>query len=98
MRDPDPRLGGLDAQSPRTAGAVEVYLQLSAPYLDLDTLRLRQHRYRRRRGVYAALALGLRHPLDPVGPALVLEDGVRPVTLYLDDYLLVTADLGGAGG
>ena len=44
---------------------------------DLDLVGLGQHEHRRRRRVDAALALGDRHPLHPVRPALVLEAAAR---------------------
>ena len=47
--------------------------------------------------MYAALALGLRHPLDPVRPAFVLEDRVGAVAAYLHGDFLIATDLGRAG-
>src|SRR5215212_6226243 len=85
VRDPDRRVRGVHALASGTAGAVHVYLEIS--WVDLDL-----HGHGRRRGVYAALALGLGHPLDPVRPALVLEDRVGPVAADLHGDLLVAAD------
>src|SRR4029078_12170630 len=42
------------------------------------------------------LRLGLRDALDPVGAALVLEDGVGGLTLDRERHLLEPADLGRA--
>src|SRR5215217_1184113 len=75
--------------------AAEGYLEVSCVDLDLHILGLWQDGNRRRRGVYAALALGLGHPLDPVRPAFVLEDRIGTVATYLHGDLPVAADLGG---
>src|SRR5215211_6796153 len=64
--------------------------------LELHILGLWQDGHGRRRGMYAALALGLGHPLDPVGPAFVLEDRVGAVAAYLHSDLPVATDLGRA--
>src|SRR5918993_1077048 len=96
VRDPDRGVRGVHALAARTAGAVHVDLEVSRVDLDLHVLGLRQDGYGRRGGVYATLALGLGHPLDPVGPAFVLEDRVGAVAAYLDGDLPVAADLGRA--
>ena len=80
---------------PGPGGAVDVDLQVVRVDLDLDLLGLGQHRDGRRRGVDAALRLGLRHPLHAVRAALVLEDGVGAVALDREGDLLEAADLGG---
>src|SRR5215212_8999885 len=94
--DPDRRVRGVHTLAAWTAGAVHVDLEVSRVDLDLHVLGLGQDGHRRRRGVYAALALGLRHPLDPVRAPLVLEDRVGAVAAYLHGHLLETTDLGRA--
>src|SRR5829696_2972328 len=96
VRDPDRRGGGVHALAAGTAGAVHVDLEVSCVDLDLHVLGLWQDGHGRRRGVYAALALGLGHPLDPVCPAFVLEDRVGAVAAYLHSDLPVATDLGRA--
>src|SRR5215203_705774 len=96
VRDPDRGVGGVHALAAGTAGAVHVDLEVSCVDLDLHILGLWQDGYGRRRGVYAALALGLGHPLDPVRPAFVLEDRVGAVAAYLHGDLPVAPDLGRA--
>src|SRR5918992_4156334 len=89
--DPHRRVRGVHALPAGAARAVDVDLQVARVYLDLDVLGLRQDRDRRRRGVYAPLALRLRHPLDTVRAALVLENGVGTVALYLERSRHVSA-------
>ncbi len=79
---------------PGPGGAVDVDLQVVLVDLDLDLLRLRQHGDGRRRGVDAALRLGLRHALHAVGAALVLEDRVGALALDREGHLLEAAHLG----
>src|SRR5688500_11315355 len=67
--DPDRGVGGIHALAAGTAGAVHVDFEVSRADLDLHVLGLRQDGHGRSRGVYAPLALGLGHPLDPVRPA-----------------------------
>src|SRR5215210_5692237 len=92
--DPDRRVRGVHALAAGTARAVHVDLEVSLVDLDLHILGLGQDGHSRRRGVYAALALGLGHPLDPVRPAFVLEDRVGAVAADLHRDLLVATDLG----
>jgi hypothetical protein len=96
VRDPDGGIGGVHALAARTAGAIHIYLEISRVDLDLHILGLGQDGHGRRRGVYAALTLGLGYPLDPVRPAFVLEDRVGAVAAYLHGDLPVAADLGRA--
>src|SRR5215204_573836 len=96
VRDPDRRVGGVHALAAGTAGTVHVDLEVSCVDLDLHIFGLWQDGHGRRRGVYAALALGLGNPLDPVRPAFVLEDRVGTVAAYLYGDLPVAADLGRA--
>src|SRR5215210_3081436 len=74
VRDPDGRVSCVHALAARTAGSVHVDFKVPRADLDLNVLGLGQDCHRRRRGVDAALAFRLRHSLDPVRPALVLED------------------------
>src|SRR5215207_2661289 len=96
VRDPDRRVCGVHALAARTAGAVHVDLEVPRVDLDLHILGLGKDCHGCRRGVYAALALGLGHPLDPVRPAFVLEDRIGAVAAYLHGDLPVAADLGRA--
>src|SRR5215212_809072 len=98
VRDPDRGVSRVHALASGTAGAVHVDLEVPRVDLDLHILGLGQDGHRRRRGVYAALALGFGDPLNPVRPAFVLEDRVCTVAADLDGDLLVPADLGRARG
>ena len=69
---------------PGPGRAVDVDLQVVLVDLDVDLLGLRQHGDRRRRGVDAALRLGLGHALDAVRAALELEHGVGAVAADLE--------------
>ena len=80
--------------APRAAGAEGIYLQVLRVYIYLHLLGLGQHGYRGRRGVYAPLGLGLWDPLDPMGPALVLQPAVRPIAVYQEADLLKAPQLG----
>src|ERR671913_1590843 len=95
--DPDRRVRGVHALAAGTAGAVHVDLEVPRVDLDLHILGFGQDGHGRRRGVNAALALGLGHPLDPVRPAFVLEDRVGAVAAYLHGYLPIAADFGRTG-
>src|SRR5215208_3580123 len=93
VRDPDRRVRGVHALPTRTAGTVNVHLQVALVDLHLHILGLGKYRNRRRRGVDAALALRLRHPLDAMRTALVLEDRVGPVAADLHGDFFVSTDL-----
>ena len=60
---------------------------------DLDLVGLGQHEHGGRRRVDASLALGDRHPLHPVRPALVLEAWPRPVALHREGDLVDAAEV-----
>ena len=92
--DPDRRVGRVDRLPARPGGAIDVDLQVVRGDLDLDLLGLGQHRDGRGRRVDAALRLGLRDPLDPVGAALELEHRVGALAADLERDLLEAADLG----
>src|SRR5919107_2846829 len=98
VRDPDRRVRGVHALATGTARAVHVDLEVSRGDLDLHILGLGQNPDRSRRRVDTALALRLGHPLDPVRPTLVLVARVGAGAAYLQGDLIVTADLGRAGG
>ena len=91
--DPDGGVGRVDALAARAGRAVDVDLEVVLVDLDLDVLDLGHDGDRRGRGVDAALALRLRHALDAVRAALVLEDGVGAVALDGEDDLLEAAGL-----
>ena len=96
--DPDRRVGRVDRLPARPRGAVDVDLQVVGVDGDVDLLGLREHGDGRGRGVDPPLRLGLRHPLDAVGAALVLEHRVGAVALDRERDLLEAADLGRALG
>ena len=73
MGDAHRRVGGVDRLPARAGRPEDVDLEISRVDVDLDLVGLGQDDHRRRRGVDPPLGLGHRHPLDPVGPALVLE-------------------------
>ena len=77
VRDPHRGVGRVDRLAARARRAVDVDLEVVRVDLDVDVLGLGQHRDGRRRGVDAALRLGLRHALDAVRAALELEDASR---------------------
>ena len=59
--------------------------------LDVDLLRLGQHRDGRRRGVDAPLRLGLRHALHAMHAGFELQPGEHPLAGDLGDDFLVAA-------
>ena len=66
--------GGLvDVLTARTGGAEGVNAQVLHIQRKVHLLCLRHYRHGGGGGVDAALGLGLRHPLHPVHPALILE-------------------------
>ena len=71
---------------------------------DVDRLGLGQHQDAGGAGVHPALALGDRHPLDAVHPALELQQGVRrlarrgvPLAFTASRHRLVAAEVGLGG-
>ncbi len=95
MGDADGRVGRVDALPARPAGAEDVDLQVAVVDRDLDLVGLGQHEHGRRRGVDAALALGHRHPLDAVRPALVLEPWPGALALDRERHLVDPAEVAG---
>src|SRR5690606_9018174 len=87
VRDPHGRVGGVDALAARTGGPVDVDAQVGRVDLDVDLLGLGQHGDRRRRRVDAALALGHRDALDPVGAGLEVHAGPDALALQREDDL-----------
>ena len=79
--------------APRAAGAEGVYLQVLGVDVYLHVLRLGQHGHRGGRGVYAAPGLGLRHPLDPMGPALEFKPAIGPRAVDKEADLLKAPQL-----
>ena len=94
VRDADGGVGRVHRLAAGPRRSVDVDLELVGRDLDLDLLRLGQHRDGRRRGVDPALRLGLRHPLHAVRPALELEHRVGAVALDLERRVLEAPDLG----
>src|ERR1700694_4198424 len=66
--------------------------------LDVDLLDLRQHGYRRRRGVNAPLRLGVGHALHPVHAGFEFQFGERAAAPHFGDDFLDTAPGAFAGG
>ena len=89
VRDAHGRVGRVDRLPARPGGAVDVDLQVVRVDLHVDVLGLGQHRDGRRRGVDAALGLGLRHALHAVRAALELEHRVGAVALDRERVLAV---------
>ena len=81
---------------PGPGRAVDVDLEVARVDVHVDLVGLGQHRDRRRRGVDPALGLGDRHPLDPVGTALVLEAAPGVVALHQEDDLVQPVPVGRA--
>ena len=78
---------------PGPGRAEHVDLEIVRVDLDVDVLGLGQHRDRRRARVDATLALGGRHPLHAVRPALVLEQAPGVVALHQERDVAVAAVL-----
>ena len=97
MRNANRRVSRVNALAAGSAGTINVHFEVVLGDLDLHVLSLRQDGYRRRRGVDPALTFGLRDALHAVGAALVLEDRVSPVSLYLYYHFLEASDFGRAG-
>ena len=64
---------------PGPDGAEDVDLEVLRLDLDIDFLRLGQHRDRGGRGVDASLGFGRRHPLHPVHPRFPAQQAVGSV-------------------
>ena len=97
MGDADRGVGRVHALAARAGGGRGFDVEVLRPQLDLDGVGLRQHSHRRRRGVDASLRLRLRHALDAVDAALVLQLRVRALTVDLELDLVVPAHAGGRG-
>src|SRR4029078_9870647 len=91
VRDPDGRVGRVDALATGAGRAGDVDLEVVVVDLDPDLPGLRHHRDGRVRGVDAALRLGLGDALDAMRAALVLEHGVGAFALDAEHDLLVAA-------
>ncbi len=83
MGDADRRIGGVDRLAARPGGAEGIDAQVLCLDLDVDVLGLWQHRDGDRRGMHAALRLGLGNALHAMHPALVLH--LRVDAVALDD-------------
>ena len=75
MRDPHGQIGLVDVLAAGAAGAHRVDADVLGPDVELDILRLRQHRDGGGRGVDAPAGLGGRHALHAVHARFVLEAG-----------------------
>ncbi len=87
------RVGLVDVLAAGAGRAVGVDADVGVVHLDVDVLRLRQHRDGGGRGVDTALRLGLRHPLHAVHAALELQPPEDAVAADRGDDLLVAAHL-----
>src|SRR5215212_11266315 len=96
VRDPDRRVRGVHALPPRTAGTVNVHIQVALVARHLHILGLGKDGHRGSGSMDPPLALRLRHSLDAMRSALVLEYRVGPVAADLHGDLFVSADLGRA--
>ena len=68
--------------APRAGGAEGVDLQIAGVDVEVHLLRLRQDRHGGGAGLDASGGLGDRHPLDPMGSALVFKAGPGPLPLH----------------
>ena len=93
MGDPHGGVGRVDALAARSARPEHVDLQVLVVDLDVDLVGLGQHEDRRRGRVDPALALGDRHPLHPVRPALVLEARPRALAPHEEGDLVEPAEV-----
>ncbi len=91
MGDPDRAVGGVDRLAAGTAGAEHVDAQILVVDLDVDLLGLGQHRHGRRRGVDAALRLGLRHALHAMHAGFEFEPRKHALAGDVGDDFLVAA-------
>ena len=87
--DADGRVGRVHRLSARPRRAVHVDLEVVRVDLHVDLLGLGKYRHGGGRGVDPALRLRLRHALDAVGAALVLEDAVGTLALHLECVVAV---------
>src|SRR2546428_553469 len=87
MGDADRRVRRVHALATGAGRGRGLDLEVLLRKLNLDLVRLRQNGHGRRGGVYAPLALRLRHPLNPVHPALELELGIGTGALDLGPIL-----------
>ena len=86
------RVGRVDRLAARARRPVHVDLEVLVVDVDLDLVGLGQHGDGGRRRVDPALALGDRHPLHPVRPALVLHVGPHAVAAEAEDDLVEPAE------
>ena len=94
MRDAHGRVGRVHRLTSRTRRSVHVDDEVVGVDVDLDLLGFGQNGHRRRRRVYAALALGDRHALHAVRTALVLHAAPHVVALQQERDLVEAAHVG----
>src|SRR6185437_4289897 len=94
MRDAHRTVGGVDRLATRSARTEHVDAQVLIVDMDVDLLRFGQHCYRRRRGMDAAAALGLRHPLHAMDARFKFEALEDVATADRRDRFLEAADTG----
>ena len=93
VRDADGALGLVHVLAARAGGAEGVYLQIAGVDVYLHVADLGQHGHGDGAGVYPASGLRLRHTLDAVDAALVLEARVGAGAFDHEAYLLYAAQL-----
>ncbi len=98
MGDADRGFGLVDVLAAGALRAHGLDPQIVALDLDVDLLDLRQHGYRRRRGVNAPLRLGVGHALHPVHAGFEFQFGERAAALHFGDDFLKTPHGAFAGG
>ena len=92
MGDADRRFGLVDVLAAGALRAHGVDLQVGILDLDIDLLRLRQHRDGRGRRMDAAGAFGVRHALHPMHAGFELQFCVGAAAFDLGDDFLEAAD------
>jgi hypothetical protein len=98
VHDPHRAVGRVDRLAARPRRAIDVDAQVLVVDLDVDLLRLGQHRDRRRRGVDPAARLGRGHALDAVDAAFELQLREHALPRHAGDDFLEAACVGRRAG
>ena len=91
------RVGGVHRLAARARRPVDVHLEVLLFDVYLHLLGFGQHRHGGRRGVYPALRFGDRHPLHPVGAALVLHLAPHVIAPQHEHHVGVAPHVGALG-
>ena len=97
MREPHGRCRLIHVLSTRAAGTEEIFAVFVRCDRHLHVLRFRQHGYRSRRCVDAALRFGVGHPLHAVASALKLQLAIHPFARHPQYEFLKSAQFGCTG-